>query len=337
MSASPRFYLVCGVAAALTMAAVDPASKVPMIGASGAISGVLAAYVLLYPRARVTVVVPLGHHLLSAQDQRDLGGGLLVRAAAPQRGAVPRAGQPGVAWWAHVGGFVAGGALTPLFKSAHVAAFSATSGAAPGAEVGAPVSGQVRPNSAITRIVRALAAVSARLGTSLCSPLGPGTQVRLELTQSETGRTDGQRPEQRPMKHRNSHLLVGYWSRLRRGRDRARSDRYRSARHQAHALLCLHPGGLRPGAPGLPSGRHLAVRTLRRRAQGHELPRPLGSPEPRRAEPSAEAGADQPPAGLSCPRLRRPASAAWSSWKRCWRRSASATARPRASSAWSRC
>src|ERR1041385_4295255 len=54
------FYLVCGTAAALAMAYIDPASHVPMIGASGAISGVLAAYVFLYPRSRVTVIVPLG-------------------------------------------------------------------------------------------------------------------------------------------------------------------------------------------------------------------------------------------------------------------------------------
>ena len=59
------FYLLCGVAAALAMGFLQPQSAVPMVGASGAISGVLAGYVLLYPRARVTVVIPLGDHLLS--------------------------------------------------------------------------------------------------------------------------------------------------------------------------------------------------------------------------------------------------------------------------------
>ena len=54
------FYVLCGVAAALTQALPDPASVVPMIGASGAISGVLGAYLLLYPRASVLVAVPLG-------------------------------------------------------------------------------------------------------------------------------------------------------------------------------------------------------------------------------------------------------------------------------------
>src|SRR5258707_3044901 len=54
------FYLVCGVAAALTMLAMDPASRTPVVGASGAISGVLAAYMLLYPRARVHTLLALG-------------------------------------------------------------------------------------------------------------------------------------------------------------------------------------------------------------------------------------------------------------------------------------
>ena len=54
------FYLLCGVAAVLAQSLPDTASQVPMIGASGAISGVLGAYVLLYPHARVLVLIPLG-------------------------------------------------------------------------------------------------------------------------------------------------------------------------------------------------------------------------------------------------------------------------------------
>ncbi len=54
------FYLLCGVAAVLAQALPNPASQVPMIGASGAISGVLGAYLLLFPRARVLVMIPLG-------------------------------------------------------------------------------------------------------------------------------------------------------------------------------------------------------------------------------------------------------------------------------------
>jgi len=110
------FYLFCGVAAGITLAFVDPASRIPMVGASGAISGVLAGYVLLFPRARVTVIVPLGiifyPFALSAFWVVSFWFALQLVSAAlsdPQ--------QPGVAWWAHVGGFAAGLVLTPFLKS----------------------------------------------------------------------------------------------------------------------------------------------------------------------------------------------------------------------------
>jgi membrane associated rhomboid family serine protease len=110
------FYFVCGVAAALTLALIDPTSRVPMIGASGAISGVLAGYVLLFPRARVTVIVPLGiifyPFALSAFWVVSFWFVMQLLSAALSN---PHA--PGVAWWTHVGGFAAGLLLTPLFKS----------------------------------------------------------------------------------------------------------------------------------------------------------------------------------------------------------------------------
>ncbi len=116
------FYLVCGVAAALTMAFMDPVSKVPMVGASGAISGVLGAYMLLYPRARVTVIIPLGIIFYPFRISAVWVVGLwfltqLVTAALTDPN------QPGVAWWAHVGGFLAGLLLTPLLKSSDVPYF----------------------------------------------------------------------------------------------------------------------------------------------------------------------------------------------------------------------
>ena len=118
------FYLISGVAAALTLAAIDPASAVPMVGASGAISGVLAAYVLLYPRARVTVIVPLGiifyPFKISAVWVVGFWFAIQILSAV-----LTASGQPGIAWWAHVGGFVMGAALTPLFKSAHIPLFGA--------------------------------------------------------------------------------------------------------------------------------------------------------------------------------------------------------------------
>jgi membrane associated rhomboid family serine protease len=110
------FYLICGVAAALTLAYIDPSSRVPMVGASGAISGVLAAYVLLFPRARVTVIVPLGiiFYPFRITAVWVVGFWFLLQLLSA---AATRPDQPGVAWWAHVGGFAAGAILTPLFKS----------------------------------------------------------------------------------------------------------------------------------------------------------------------------------------------------------------------------
>jgi membrane associated rhomboid family serine protease len=119
------FYLICGVAAALALALIDPGSRVPMIGASGAISGVLAAYVLLFPRARVTVIVPLGiifyPFALSAFWVVSFWFGMQLLSAA-----LSNPNEPGVAWWAHVGGFGAGLLLTPLFKSRDFPLFGRT-------------------------------------------------------------------------------------------------------------------------------------------------------------------------------------------------------------------
>lgn len=110
------FYLICGIAAALTLFYIDPASRLPMVGASGAISGVLAAYVLLFPRARVTVIVPLGiiFYPFRITAVWVVGFWFLLQLLSA---AATRPDQPGVAWWAHVGGFAAGAILTPLFKS----------------------------------------------------------------------------------------------------------------------------------------------------------------------------------------------------------------------------
>jgi membrane associated rhomboid family serine protease len=116
------FYLLSGLAAAFTMAYMDPASNVPMVGASGAISGVLAAYMLLYPRARITVIIPLGiifwPFRISAVWVVGIWFGMQLFFAA-----ITDPGQPGVAWWAHVGGFAAGLVLTPIFKAPGVPYF----------------------------------------------------------------------------------------------------------------------------------------------------------------------------------------------------------------------
>jgi membrane associated rhomboid family serine protease len=109
------FYIACGALAALTVGLTEPGSRIPMIGASGAISGVLAAYVLIFPRARVTVIVPLGILLypLKISAFYVVGFWFLLQLLSA---AISNPNEPGVAWWAHVGGFGAGIVLTPFLS-----------------------------------------------------------------------------------------------------------------------------------------------------------------------------------------------------------------------------
>jgi membrane associated rhomboid family serine protease len=113
------FYLLCGVAAVFAQALPDPSSTIPMVGASGAISGVLGAYLLLYPHARVLVAIPLGFFL---HTMRIPAGLVLVLWFGLQllSSAMAQPGQGGVAFRAHIGGFIAGMILIPLFKQRQV-------------------------------------------------------------------------------------------------------------------------------------------------------------------------------------------------------------------------
>ncbi len=114
------FYLLCGVLAMLTQVVADPGSTVPTIGASGAVSGVLGAYLVLHPRAKVLVpivVIPLyvpafvllliwiGFQFLQAWGSGAAGGG--------------------VAWWAHIGGFLIGAVLVVGFRYRAIPLFGA--------------------------------------------------------------------------------------------------------------------------------------------------------------------------------------------------------------------
>ena len=117
------FYLLCGVAAALAQAIPNPASEVPMIGASGAISGVLGAYLLLYPHARVLVVIPLGFIFYTARI--NAGWVLALWFGIQIVSSIMASGQQGgVAWGAHIGGFIAGLLLVPFFKKKQVRLFA---------------------------------------------------------------------------------------------------------------------------------------------------------------------------------------------------------------------
>ncbi len=109
------FYLFCGVAAALSQAALDPASTVPMVGASGAISGVLGAYMVLYPRQPITVLIPnAGVQQVPALAVLGLWFGTQLLYGLGSLGA----GGGGVAFWAHIGGFAAGWLLVRVMKPA---------------------------------------------------------------------------------------------------------------------------------------------------------------------------------------------------------------------------
>ncbi|HXZ87506.1 MAG TPA: rhomboid family intramembrane serine protease [Candidatus Binataceae bacterium] len=118
------FYLLAGVAASLAMVAMGPESVVPVIGASGAIAGVLGAYFVLYPRGRILTILPVFVFIQFVEIPAvfylliwfavQLYAGITSGAQGPLVG--------GVAWWAHVGGFLFGIAAAPIFTPQRVTA-----------------------------------------------------------------------------------------------------------------------------------------------------------------------------------------------------------------------
>ena len=104
------FYVLCGAAAALSQIAVGMGSTVPLIGASGAIAGVLAAYFFLYPQARILTLVPIFFflRLISVPAVFLLGFWFILQVIS---GAGSLGAGSGVAWFAHIGGFIAGAIL----------------------------------------------------------------------------------------------------------------------------------------------------------------------------------------------------------------------------------
>ena len=110
------FYLACGVAAALTQSLLNTDSTIPMVGASGAISGVLGAYLILYPRAHVRVLLWFFYFVRIVAVPAMVVLGLWFALQLFSGLAAPSGEGGGVAFWAHVGGFVAGMALVMAFK-----------------------------------------------------------------------------------------------------------------------------------------------------------------------------------------------------------------------------
>ena len=114
------FYLLCGIAAALAQTIANPDSIVPMVGASGAIAGVMGAYFVLYPRSRILTLVPIFFlQLVEVPAIFFLGIWFLMQFLSGVGSFVAAtAHEPagGVAFWAHVAGFVAGISAVGIFR-----------------------------------------------------------------------------------------------------------------------------------------------------------------------------------------------------------------------------
>jgi len=110
------FYLLCGLAAAFAQGLTNPSSPIPMVGASGAIGGVMGAYALLYPKTRVNTFIFLGFFAttLAVPAYVMLGYWFVIQVLSGLPALSSGAG--GVAFWAHIGGFLAGLGLVLIFK-----------------------------------------------------------------------------------------------------------------------------------------------------------------------------------------------------------------------------
>jgi membrane associated rhomboid family serine protease len=112
------FYLVCGVLASVAHAIFNATSPVPAVGASGAISGVIGCYIHMFPFARLVVMIPILFIPFFVEVPAIVFGGIwfLTQVLQGTAGLFTPSEGGGVAWWAHVGGFVAGFVLTPLLR-----------------------------------------------------------------------------------------------------------------------------------------------------------------------------------------------------------------------------
>jgi len=114
------FYFICGIGSGLAQAIFSWGSSLPSIGASGAISGVLGAYVVFFPSSRILTLVPLFVFFFTAQIPAIVFIGLWFviqfLSGVSALGSPRAASLGGVAWWAHVGGFVLGALLAKIFE-----------------------------------------------------------------------------------------------------------------------------------------------------------------------------------------------------------------------------
>ena len=112
------FFLVCGIAGGVLHAAINSDYTIPTVGASGAVSGVLGAYLMLHPRVCVLALV-FHFYPLQLPAYVVLGGWIAIQVIMAALDATPG----GVAWWAHIGGFVTGAILITFLKYPHLRLF----------------------------------------------------------------------------------------------------------------------------------------------------------------------------------------------------------------------
>ncbi len=111
------FYLLCGIGSAISQVWSNSDSEIPLLGASGAIAGVLGAYILLYPQARILTIIPLIilFPIVEVPAFVFLGFWFVLQFFQAYLSSRTDETGGGVAWWAHAGGFIFGAALLPLF------------------------------------------------------------------------------------------------------------------------------------------------------------------------------------------------------------------------------
>ena len=114
------FYMVCGIGAALGQFLISTSSQVPMVGASGAIAGILGAYMIQFPKARVHVLVILIFITTIAVPAQIVLGLWFLMQLTGGLGTLGMDTTGGVAWFAHVGGFISGVGLLRRFQNLHL-------------------------------------------------------------------------------------------------------------------------------------------------------------------------------------------------------------------------
>ncbi|MCS6965576.1 MAG: rhomboid family intramembrane serine protease, partial [Candidatus Kapabacteria bacterium] len=110
------FYLLCGIAAAVAHALTNAGSSIPTVGASGAISGIMGAYMLFFPHSRIITIVPIFITWLSLAIPAYVFLGFWALLQVYNGMLLSAENMGGVAWWAHAGGFAAGLLLGPLLR-----------------------------------------------------------------------------------------------------------------------------------------------------------------------------------------------------------------------------